>query len=90
MEPGHALRVISLLSGILIAFLIAGTLTDFILLMTGLEGPAALVVSMVAFAAVFFFVLRLLETCRDPDLLIWQGVTARLRNPPRQKKKYCP
>jgi len=61
MEPGPALRVIILLLGVLIAFLIAGTLTDSIILATGLEGPGALVVGMVAFAAIFFFVLRLLE-----------------------------
>lgn len=60
MKTGTAIRLITLFLGILCAFLVAGTLSDILLRWSGLEGPAALVLSIVAFAAIFFSVLRIL------------------------------
>jgi O-antigen/teichoic acid export membrane protein len=61
MELQSVKKVITLALGILVAFLIADVLSTLIITMSGLKGAAGMVVSFVAYAAIFFFVLRLLE-----------------------------
>ena len=54
-------KVITLLVGILVAFLIADVLSNVIVVLSGLEGAAAMVVSFVVYAVIFFAILHLLE-----------------------------
>jgi len=61
MELQSVKKVITLVLGILVAFLIADVLSTLIVGMSGLKGAAGMVVSFVVYAAIFFFVLRLLE-----------------------------
>jgi UDP-N-acetylmuramyl pentapeptide phosphotransferase/UDP-N-acetylglucosamine-1-phosphate transferase len=61
METGSLRKVITLLVGILIAFFIANAISNAIVLLAGLKGPAGMVVSFVVYVVIFFFVLHLLE-----------------------------
>ena len=61
MEKGSLRKVITLLAGILVAFLIASVLTNVVVILSGLKGAAALVVSFIVYAVIFFTVLHLLE-----------------------------
>jgi hypothetical protein len=61
MEMQSVKKVITLALGILVAFLIADALSNIVVMMSGLKGAAGMVVSFVVYAAVFFFVLHLLE-----------------------------
>lgn len=53
------IRFLLLLFVIAAALVIAGTVSDLVLMLGRLDGPAALVGGMVVFAVVFFIVLRL-------------------------------
>lgn len=61
MEMQSVKKVIMLAVGILIAFLIADIFSNVVVILSGLNGAAGMVVSFVVYAAVFFFVLHLLE-----------------------------
>jgi hypothetical protein len=61
METGPIKNVITLLIGILIAFFIANTFSDTIIVLAGLKGAAGMVVSFVLYAVFFFSVLHLLQ-----------------------------
>jgi len=61
MEPGAIKKVITLLVGILVAFFIANTLSDAIVMLTGLKGAAGMIVSFVLYVVIFLAVLQLLE-----------------------------
>jgi hypothetical protein len=54
-------KVITLIAGILVAFLVANALSDIVLVLSGLQGAAGMIVSFVVYAVIFFFVLSLLE-----------------------------
>lgn len=54
-------NVITLVVGILGAFLIADVLSTYLVLMSGLTGAAGMVVSLIMYAVIFFAVLHLLE-----------------------------
>jgi hypothetical protein len=61
METGSLKKVITLLVGILVAFLIANALSDTIIVLTGLKGAAGMILSFVLYAVFFFAVLHILE-----------------------------
>jgi hypothetical protein len=61
METGSIKKIITLLVGILIAFLIADVLSNTVVLLSGLKGAAGMVVSFVVYAVIFFVVLHILE-----------------------------
>jgi UDP-N-acetylmuramyl pentapeptide phosphotransferase/UDP-N-acetylglucosamine-1-phosphate transferase len=61
METGSMKKVITILLGILIAFFIANVLSNAIVILAGLKGPAGMVVSLVVYVVIFFSVLHLLE-----------------------------
>jgi hypothetical protein len=47
--------------GVIVAYLIADVLSNAVVVLFQLKGPAAMVASIVFFAAVFFAILHLLE-----------------------------
>ena len=61
METGSIKKVITLVIGILVAFLIANALANIVVMLTGLTGAAGMVLSFVVYAVLFFFVLHLLQ-----------------------------
>ena len=61
MAMGSVKRVITLLAGIFIAFLIANSISNTVIILTGLTGPAGMIVSIVVYAVIFLGVLHLLE-----------------------------
>jgi hypothetical protein len=62
METGSPTkRLITLLLGILIAYLCANTLSNAVVVLFHLTGPAGMVVSFVVYVVIFFAMLRLLE-----------------------------
>ncbi len=61
METGSIKKVIILLVCILAAILIASALSNVIVTLSGLKGPAGMVVSFVVYAVFFFAVLHLLQ-----------------------------
>jgi O-antigen/teichoic acid export membrane protein len=54
-------KVITLLVGILAAFLIADALSNVVVMLSGLKGAAGMIVSFIVYAVIFFAVLHLLE-----------------------------
>lgn len=54
-------KVITLLVGILGAFLIADALSNVLVTLSGLKGATGMVVSFIVYAVIFFAVLHLLE-----------------------------
>lgn len=54
-------KVITLLAGILAAFLIADALANVVVMLSGLKGAAGMIVSFIMYAVIFFAVLHLLE-----------------------------
>ena len=62
METGSGARnLIALIVGVIVAYLIADALSNAVVVLFQLKGPAAMVASIVFFAAVFFAILHLLE-----------------------------
>jgi len=61
METGSIKKVITLVIGILVAFLIANALANIVVMLSGLKGAAGMVLSFVVYAVLFFFVLHLLQ-----------------------------
>lgn len=62
METGSGTRnLIALIAGVIVAYVIADALSNAVVVLFQLKGPAAMVVSIVFFAAVFFAILHLLE-----------------------------
>ncbi|MGB9176776.1 MAG: hypothetical protein WCB46_08590 [Methanoregula sp.] len=61
MDTGPAKKLIALFLGILLAFFIANMLSHAIVMLSGLAGAAAMIVSMVVYAVIFFFVLHFLQ-----------------------------
>ncbi len=61
VETGSVRKVFTIFLGILGAFIIADTLTGLLLISTGLEGAAGMVVSFVIYAVIFFAVLHVLH-----------------------------
>jgi O-antigen/teichoic acid export membrane protein len=61
METGSIKKVITLVIGILVAFLIANALANVVVMLSGLKGAAGMVLSFVVYAVLFFFVLHLLQ-----------------------------
>ena len=61
METGSIKKVITLVIGILVAFLIANALANIVVMLSGLTGAAGMVLSFVVYAVLFFFVLHLLQ-----------------------------
>jgi len=61
METGSIKKVIILVIGILVAFLIANALANIVVMLSGLTGAAGMVLSFVVYAVLFFFVLHLLQ-----------------------------
>jgi hypothetical protein len=62
METGSGTRnLIALLIGVIVAYTIADALSNAVVVLFQLKGPAAMVASIVFFAAVFFAILHLLE-----------------------------
>ena len=61
METGSIKKVITLVIGILVAFLIANALANIVVMLTGLTGAAGMVLSFVVYAVLFFFVLHILQ-----------------------------
>jgi uncharacterized membrane protein YccC len=62
METGSPTkRLITLLLGILIAYLCANTLSNAVVVLFHLTGPVGMVVSFVVYAVIFFTMLHLLQ-----------------------------
>jgi hypothetical protein len=62
MKTGSGTRnLIALIAGILVAYVIADVLSSAFLVLFQLKGPAAMVASIVFFAAIFFAILHLLQ-----------------------------
>ena len=61
METGSIKKVVTLVIGILVAFLIANALANIVVMLSGLKGAAGMVLSFVVYAVLFFFVLHLLQ-----------------------------
>jgi len=61
METGSIKKVITLVIGILVAFLIANALANIVVMLSGLKGAAGMVLSFIVYAVLFFFVLHLLQ-----------------------------
>jgi hypothetical protein len=61
MDTGPAKKLMAIFLGILLAFFIANALSRAIVMLSGLAGAAAMIVSMVVYAVIFFFVLHLLQ-----------------------------
>ena len=61
METGSIKKVITLVIGILVAFLIANALANIVVMLSGMKGAAGMVLSFVVYAVLFFFVLHLLQ-----------------------------
>jgi uncharacterized protein HemY len=61
METGSIKKVITLIAGILVAFFIADTLTNTVVVLFHLDGLTGRIVSFVVYAVFFFAVLHLLE-----------------------------
>jgi hypothetical protein len=62
METGSGTRnLIALIVGVIVAYLIADALSNAVVVLFQLKGPAAMVASIVFFAVVFFAILHLLE-----------------------------
>ena len=61
METGSIKKVITLVIGILVAFLIANALANIVVMLSGLKGAAGMVLSFVVYAVLFFFVLHILQ-----------------------------
>ena len=54
-------KVITLLVGILAAFLIADALANVVVMLSGLKGATGMIVSFILYVVIFFAVLHLLE-----------------------------
>jgi hypothetical protein len=61
METGSIKKVLTLLGGILLAFLVASTLSNALVVLFQLKGAAGMIVSFVMYAVFFFAVLNLLQ-----------------------------
>jgi hypothetical protein len=62
METGSRVkRIITLLLGILIAYLCADILSNAVILLFRLQGPAGMIVSMIVYAVIFFAMISLLQ-----------------------------
>jgi hypothetical protein len=62
METGSGTRnLIALIVGVIVAYVIADLISNAVVVLFHLKGPAAMVASIVFFAAVFFAILHLLE-----------------------------
>jgi uncharacterized membrane protein required for colicin V production len=61
METGSIKKVVTLLGGILLAFLVASTLSNAVVVLFQLTGAAGMIASFVLYAVFFFFVLNLLQ-----------------------------
>ena len=63
METRSGTRnLIALIVGVIVAYVIADALSNAVVVLFQLKGPAAMVAGIVLFAAVFFTILHLLET----------------------------
>jgi len=62
METGSRVtRIITLVLGILTAYLCADLLSNAVVLLFRLQGPAGMIVSIIVYAVIFFAMLSLLE-----------------------------
>jgi hypothetical protein len=61
METGQLKKVITLIAGILVAYLIASSLSDAVVIIFHLTGPAGMVISFIVYAVIFFTMLNLLQ-----------------------------
>jgi hypothetical protein len=60
MQTGSIKRTVTLIAGLLVAFLIASALSDAIIVLTGLKGTPGLIVSFFLYVLIFLAVLQLL------------------------------
>ena len=61
MQTGSIKRIVTLIAGLLVAFLIASALSDAIIVLTGLKGTSGMIVSFFLYVVIFLAVLQLLE-----------------------------
>jgi hypothetical protein len=61
MAMGSIRKIATLLVGILIAFLIANTLSDAVVILFQLKGAVGMIVSFILYAVFFFAVLHLIQ-----------------------------
>ena len=61
MQTGSIKRVVTLIAGLLVAFLIASALSDAIINLTGLKGTSGLIVNFFLYVVIFLAVIQILE-----------------------------
>jgi UDP-N-acetylmuramyl pentapeptide phosphotransferase/UDP-N-acetylglucosamine-1-phosphate transferase len=61
MDAGSGKKFITLLLGVLIAYLVADALSNAVVVLAGLRGGVAMIVSFVVYAVIFFAMLHLLQ-----------------------------
>jgi len=61
METGQLKKVITLIAGILVAYLIASALSEAVGIIFHLTGPAGMVISFIVYAVIFFAMLNLMQ-----------------------------
>jgi hypothetical protein len=61
METGQVKKVLTLIAGVLVAYLIASALSDVVVIIFHLTGPSGMVISFIVYAVIFFAMLNLLQ-----------------------------
>jgi len=61
MDAGSGKKFLTILAGVLIAYVIASALSNAVVVLAGLRGAAGGIVSFVVYAVIFFAMLHILQ-----------------------------